>query len=196
MRSIKSIAKGEQIYNTYGNLPNSDLLRRYGYVLPDSKDNIVEISADLIIGTISNLDQEAVERRIEILDDEDLFEECVSCLSVTNIRAYEIPYSGKIPEEMYVFCLTMAADKVDPENIPVYEKTAELRTLVLAVLSKRMSENRTSIEEDLKLLQENLPLRRKMAIEVRLGEKQILKKAIDRVGGWTLAPSTKRQKTR
>lgn len=32
MRAIKDIPKGEQVYNTYGDLPNSDLLRRYGYV--------------------------------------------------------------------------------------------------------------------------------------------------------------------
>ncbi|KAH3899432.1 related to Ribosomal N-lysine methyltransferase 4 [Saccharomycodes ludwigii] len=32
MCSIKPIAKNEQIYNTYGDYPNSELLRRYGYV--------------------------------------------------------------------------------------------------------------------------------------------------------------------
>jgi SET domain-containing protein 6 len=32
MRSIKPIATGEEIFNDYGQLPRSDLLRRYGYV--------------------------------------------------------------------------------------------------------------------------------------------------------------------
>jgi SET domain-containing protein 6 len=32
MKSIKTIEKGEQIYNIYGEHPNSELLRRYGYV--------------------------------------------------------------------------------------------------------------------------------------------------------------------
>lgn len=32
MRSIKSIAKGEQVFNSYSNHPNSEILRRYGYV--------------------------------------------------------------------------------------------------------------------------------------------------------------------
>ena len=53
MRSIRPIAKDAQIYNTYGELPNSDLLRRYGYVIPGAQDDIVEISADLIISTMS-----------------------------------------------------------------------------------------------------------------------------------------------
>jgi SET domain-containing protein 6 len=32
MRSIKPIARGEEILNDYGQLPRSDLLRRYGYI--------------------------------------------------------------------------------------------------------------------------------------------------------------------
>lgn len=32
MRSIKPIARGEEIFNDYGQLPRSDLLRRYGYI--------------------------------------------------------------------------------------------------------------------------------------------------------------------
>lgn len=32
MRSIKSISKGEQVFNTYSDHPNAELLRRYGYV--------------------------------------------------------------------------------------------------------------------------------------------------------------------
>src|SRR5271170_527226 len=75
MRTIRPIAKNEQIYNTYGNLPNADLLRRYGYVIPGSRDDLVEISAEMIIETVSRLSQEEVSRRVDILDDEDLFEE-------------------------------------------------------------------------------------------------------------------------
>lgn len=32
MKSIKAIAKGEQVYNTYSEHPNAEILRRYGYV--------------------------------------------------------------------------------------------------------------------------------------------------------------------
>lgn len=75
MRSIKPINKGDQIYNTYGNLPNHDLLRRYGYVLPGSKDDLVEISSDLILQCISKLSEEEVRRRLELLDDEEIYDE-------------------------------------------------------------------------------------------------------------------------
>lgn len=75
MRSIKAISKSEQIYNTYGNLPDSDLLRRYGYVIPGAKNDIVEISSDLIIRALSTHPKQEVDRRIEVLDDEYMYEE-------------------------------------------------------------------------------------------------------------------------
>lgn len=77
MRSIRSIARGEQIYNTYGDLPNADLLRRYGYVIRGSRDDVVEVSAELIIKTISRHTDTEVRRRIEILDEEDIFDEYI-----------------------------------------------------------------------------------------------------------------------
>lgn len=75
MRSIRPIQKDEQIYNTYGNLPNADLLRRYGYVIPGSQDDLVEISTEIIIEVVSSHNEEEICRRIDILDEEDIFEE-------------------------------------------------------------------------------------------------------------------------
>jgi N-lysine methyltransferase SETD6 len=109
-------------------------------------------------------------------------------------RAFEIPYSGKIPEEMYVFCLSMMASSLTADTIPEYRKTAELKQAMLKVLAKRKAEYSTSIEEDEKMLQGEIPARQRMAIEVRLGEKRILKKAKERVEAWDTEPPTKRQK--
>lgn len=45
MRSIKRIPKGEQVYNSYSQHPNAELLRRYGYVeLSGSAHDFAEIS--------------------------------------------------------------------------------------------------------------------------------------------------------
>ncbi len=45
MRSIKPIASGEEILNDYGQIPRSDLLRRYGYVTENyAPYDVVEIS--------------------------------------------------------------------------------------------------------------------------------------------------------
>lgn len=49
MRSIKPIEKGQQIYNTYSDHPNAEILRRYGYVEPEgSTADFGEVSLDLI----------------------------------------------------------------------------------------------------------------------------------------------------
>lgn len=50
MVALKSIKKREEIYNDYGQLPRSDLLRRYGYITDEYKKwDVVEINSDLII---------------------------------------------------------------------------------------------------------------------------------------------------
>jgi SET domain-containing protein 6 len=49
MKSLKPIKKGNEIFNDYGPLPGSDLLRRYGYVTENYKQyDVVEISLGLI----------------------------------------------------------------------------------------------------------------------------------------------------
>jgi hypothetical protein len=126
------------------------------------------------------------------------FPSLYSCLSGIDIsRAYEIPYSGKVPEEMYILCLSlMMSEKLTEENIPEMQKTEELRQAVLKVLERRRGEYETSLEEDERLLRGDLGLRKRMAVEVRIGEKRILGKARGRIEGWDVEPVMKRQKTR
>ena len=50
MISLKHILKGQQVYNDFGQLPRSDLLRRYGYVTDNYKKwDVVEIDIDTVI---------------------------------------------------------------------------------------------------------------------------------------------------
>src|SRR6266516_5963598 len=50
MKAISPIKKGDEVLNTYGALPRSDLLRRYGYVQSDyARYDVVELSTDVII---------------------------------------------------------------------------------------------------------------------------------------------------
>ncbi|KAI5969534.1 RMS1 [Candida margitis] len=47
--SIKAIKKGDQVYNTYSNHPNGEILRRYGYVEPrGSKGDFGEVPISII----------------------------------------------------------------------------------------------------------------------------------------------------
>lgn len=44
MRAIKPIKAGDEIFNDYGELPRSDLLRRYGYVTDNyAKYDVAEL---------------------------------------------------------------------------------------------------------------------------------------------------------
>src|SRR5690349_9980023 len=50
MKSTRPIATAEQIFNDYGPLPRSDLLRMYGYVTENYLQyDVVEISHDLLL---------------------------------------------------------------------------------------------------------------------------------------------------
>jgi SET domain-containing protein 6 len=50
MRATSAIPAGGQIYNTYGDFPNSDLLRRYGYTeLGGTASDLVEITVNDIV---------------------------------------------------------------------------------------------------------------------------------------------------
>lgn len=49
MKAIKPIKAGEEIFNDYGEIPRSDLLRRYGYVTDNyAQYDVVELSLNQI----------------------------------------------------------------------------------------------------------------------------------------------------
>jgi SET domain-containing protein 6 len=76
MRCIKPIAAGEEIFNDYGQLPRSDLLRRYGYVTPNyGPYDVAEISTQNLLSrflskeafqgmNLSPLSQEELDSRV------------------------------------------------------------------------------------------------------------------------------------
>ncbi|KZM27101.1 Ribosomal lysine N-methyltransferase 4 [Ascochyta rabiei] len=70
MKAFKPIRAGEEIYNDYGPLPRSDLLRRYGYITENyAQYDVVEISMDLVtdLATAAGIYSEA---RIDYLDEQ------------------------------------------------------------------------------------------------------------------------------
>lgn len=72
MLSTQPIPAGTQIFNTYADPPNSDLLRRYGHVDENNESDLVEISLELVVdllGESVGLDEEKREERAEWLLD-------------------------------------------------------------------------------------------------------------------------------
>ena len=74
MKALKPICAGEEIYNDYGPLPRSDLLRRYGYITDNyAQYDVAEVSMDLVtdLATTAGVHSEA---RIEYLDEQEVLD--------------------------------------------------------------------------------------------------------------------------
>ena len=64
MVALKPISKGEDIFNDYGPLPRSDLLRRYGYVTDSyKKHDVVELGSEKIVQLAAESSQLQVAER-------------------------------------------------------------------------------------------------------------------------------------
>ncbi|KAF4625462.1 hypothetical protein G7Y89_g12708 [Cudoniella acicularis] len=195
MRTIKPIAKGEEIFNDYGQLPRSDLLRRYGYVTENYQVyDVAEISSQFIISELTNgplntpegdilapLTLQDAKKRTALAEREDIFE-----------SSYDLAYSGPgepaIPDELLAFLYLLLLDNDNLNAIENSQSTlpsrskmgTELVGQVLAnLLRLREQEYVTTLEEDEELLQAgNLKHRTRMAIQVRQGEKRVIRAAI------------------
>ncbi|CAG8973799.1 hypothetical protein HYALB_00006344 [Hymenoscyphus albidus] len=196
MRTIKPISEGQEILNDYGQLPRSDLLRRYGYVTEDySSYDVAEISTSLVTSVLgaerlslpngSHLDPLShgdLEKRINLADREGVLDE-----------TYDLVHSGQdgpaVSDELIALMYLLLLDEDNLEaiitaktSLPSRSKIAtELVGQVLAVLiQRREHEYATTMEEDEKLmLAGNLPKRTEMAIQVRRGEKKVLRGAVN-----------------
>ncbi|CAI2181597.1 11898_t:CDS:2 [Funneliformis geosporum] len=62
MTAIKKITKGEQIYNTYGELCSADLLRKYGFVDENNIHDIVELNGQFVVDTLS-IDEDTKDKK-------------------------------------------------------------------------------------------------------------------------------------
>ncbi|KAG9051389.1 hypothetical protein FS837_008486 [Tulasnella sp. UAMH 9824] len=181
MISTKRILKGEQIWNTYGNPPNADLIRRYGHVdLVPMEDgslgnpsDVVEICADLAVKLV---DAEELAQRVDFFLEEggdDVFV----------IEAGD----DALPEDLIVFLRLLLLSPSEwrkareKESLPKPKPDAESLKLAGRVLEQRMKEYPTTIErwkDDETLLQQETPRNLRSAVIVRLGEKKILRKAM------------------
>ncbi|RAL60164.1 hypothetical protein DID88_000788 [Monilinia fructigena] len=191
MRAIKPIPKGDEIFNDYGQLPRSDLLRRYGYVTDGySAHDVAEISAELIVSLFRNgkvhaslpkLSQDGLKVRLELAEREGVYEDSFDLM-------HSSPDEPSIPDELLAFSISLVlvdeshlkAISNSESSLPSRSKlTTELAGEVLVTLLQvREKEYLTTLEEDEDLLKNaNLSIRTAMAIQVRSGEKKVLREA-------------------
>ena len=68
MVALRPIQPGDEIFNDYGQLPRSDLLRRYGYITDNYKKwDAVEIDASMLFQVIreaNRIDENSLQRRV------------------------------------------------------------------------------------------------------------------------------------
>jgi SET domain-containing protein 6 len=204
MRTIKPIQKGEEIFNDYGQLPRSDLLRRYGYVTDQyALYDVTEIGTSSILSTLGpegkfhiptlqhplrQLSRQELDIRIGLAEREGFYEE-----------SYDVCHSGEdgpgIPDGLLalLFLLlandeTIASISNSESSLPNRSKlaTALVGRVLAALLQMREKEYATTIEDDEEILQKgNLTTRNVMALQVRLGEKRILREAIQEAQSFT-----------
>jgi len=190
MRTIKPITKGEEILNDYGQLPRSDLLRRYGYVTQNyAVYDVAEISTKMILAAFRNvqvehleeLSQDDLEKRVELAEREGVFED-----------SYDIAHPGpdgpSIPDELLALLYLLLVDEETLQSISSSQSSLPSRSklatqlvgqILVILLTAREKEYGTTLEADESLGSvENLPTRTKMAIAVRSGEKRVLRKAV------------------
>ncbi|KAF8499657.1 SET domain-containing protein [Russula emetica] len=212
MATTRSIRQGEQIWNTYGDPPNSDLLRRYGHVdqVPlangglGNPADIVEIRADHLMEIVQhNLPQQTglwISERVNWWLEEG-GDECIplsTCyfdrsLLIFFCSVFVVDFSNELPEEMASFSrlLMMSAPEWEKtkrkSKLPKPKVDDVVLSVAADVVRRRLSDYPTTIEDDEALLgsekEKPIPLNLKNAVVVRLGEKRILHGLLQAVTG-------------
>jgi len=194
MTATKPISKGEEIFNDYGPLPRSDLLRMYGYITDNyTQYDVVEISYDLFIevaGKKHSKNNTTWLKREQQLDELGLLDDGYAIPRPEQGASTDL--HGAIPTEVHMLLRALCArDEVGKAGLkePKDPVTVEEAALLQSVLVKRLSEYSTSYDDDLTTWDKfkqtqmqahaaKLSKRVSMALQVRLGEKEILHQLI------------------
>ncbi|KAF9429741.1 hypothetical protein BGZ94_009640 [Podila epigama] len=183
MVSIKPIKAGQQIYNTYGDLCNADLLRKYGFVDSVNPFNIAEISGESVVEACTAQDPVGKEEKIEWLVENDGLEEYIV-----------VEADGEIPDEL-VGCakiLMMPLEEfkttvIEGKKLPSTKLTAPVQKVLQELLEARIALYSGDSKTDKAFLKQEAEasLRSKRnAVIVRTGERDILLSVLDKVKKW------------
>ncbi|KAH9920155.1 SET domain-containing protein [Fomitopsis serialis] len=188
MVTTKPIKAGEQIWNTYGDLPNSDLLRRYGHVdlvpVPQplgglgNPADVVEIRGDLAVAAVTDGQSTSLGERVDWW------------LENADDDTFVIGTDCELPEDLvsFVRLLLMPLDEWGKTSgkakLPKPKVDLGVLTVIEKTLARRMQDYPNSLVEDEQLLEsanDGLSLNRKHAIIVRIGEQRILRGTLHKV---------------
>ncbi|KAI9768437.1 MAG: hypothetical protein M1840_004846 [Geoglossum simile] len=172
MRSTKPVRKGEELFNDYGPLPRSDLLRRYGYITDNyAQFDVVELDFQKIVDIAGDhLQPGELDARIQILEAEGVYD-----------SAYDLSHktllSSAFPDELLILVNLLLLPQT-PRKLPKPKRNSQTITVLQRILAARLEEYPTKLDDDEMLLQDvGLAPRKRLAVQVRLGEKQVLREA-------------------
>ncbi|CAM1507847.1 Fc.00g046950.m01.CDS01 [Cosmosporella sp. VM-42] len=188
--ALRPIKAGEEILNYYGPHPNSELLRRYGYVTEKhSRYDVVEIPWSLVENVMATEFgiSKAILEKLRNESDEEEIEDTFVLERETSEPNSDGTFASfaifeNMPEDLQqqLKGVLKAVKKAQPDAIPDKRKRDEIHQAVLVKTIERLaSRYPTSIAEDgLLLKSQNLSSRARMAIQVRIGEKKLLQEAL------------------
>jgi SET domain-containing protein 6 len=187
MKALKPIRAGDEIFNDYGPLPRSDLLRRYGYLTDNyAQYDVVEISMDLVSELTTAAGIYSAER-LEYLEQQDILD---TGYDITASSPFTVQES--LSPELVILIETFLLPSEEFERLkskgklPKPEKmTSKGAELLHRIVQARVAQYATSLEEDAQSLNGASPTgegtqkerRCAMAKAVRIGEKQLLHQA-------------------
>ncbi|KAF2203433.1 SET domain-containing protein [Delitschia confertaspora ATCC 74209] len=191
MKAISPIQAGEEIFNDYGPLPRSDLLRRYGYITDNYvKYDVVEISLDMVreaAAKHAHISSSIIEDRLEYLDDQGLIDTGYDITASDNFDVFE-----DISPELLVLIETLLLPQPEFERLKAKGKLPKPSNLSMKgaqllhfLVKARTAQFATSLQQD-QSEPISLPAsgpsvvkarRYAMAKLVRIGEKAILRQA-------------------
>ncbi|POS79010.1 SET domain-containing protein [Diaporthe helianthi] len=196
--SLRPIAAGEEIFNYYGPLSNGELLRRYGYTTHAHRRwNLVDLEWGPVLAALRAevpLPAKQWDEIVGGLDEDELEEAFVIERGAEDPdsegRVAEVEKAAGAPEELVeqLKAVMKAVKKVRPDALP--DKVARDKIIYSAIsraLDERTRQYGTTLEQDLKRYEESSDgadqkvRRQRMALDVRIGEKVLLRQATDTV---------------
>lgn len=208
--ALRPLARGDEVLNYYGPLSCGELLRRYGYVTPAHRRwNLVDLAwaPDVLAALREALrmgDRDdagagagaaaAWGEVLRALDDEILEEDFVVERGAADPdsegRVADVVGRAGPPEELVEQLkeVMKVVKKVRPDAVP--DKITRDRVIYSAIataLDKRAGQYATTLEQDLELYEKTggdaakTLDRKRMALDVRIGEKVLLKQASETV---------------
>lgn len=188
MVATENISKGNQVYNTYGAVPNCDLLRCYGYVeIGGTEYDLVEIDASMVTELAENPDFAAQQERdfMESSHGSEIYDE-----------SYTINAPGDPDPEFAVFVMYLNLPSIESEDrnnvvkrlAKMFDRdsiiTEEAKQHFVAIFSKRLERYDQGVIDEARATKDAPPTDEvtsdadAMAREVLLDEARILLKAL------------------